>query len=188
MPRLAAIELLAAHSNFLRASELEQSFTQACWKLMETIRPDVTAAFGDIIADSSVANHWGRIGVECELKLKPIEQWVFFGTYIDTSDHGIPFKTDYQAEFAVFFDMNPNYREQVAAIPGIGAAIDALRARGFEFNFPQVAGNSWRMCYWREPMQKISYSAAIELVQLFKERLRTLFGSTFFKLVGGTAV
>jgi hypothetical protein len=112
-------------------------------------------------------------------------QWVFFGVYYDPQDQKIDFKVPFQAEFAVFFDIAKENRERLRKVPNISNAISELKAKGFEFNFPDnECGNPWRMCYWREPMSQYEGASLDELRTMFQTQLQTLFASDFYKIAG----
>jgi len=83
-------ELIAAHSKYLAAQRGDQHFIPECRRLMDAVKDGVISAFSSEIASGVLADHWGRVGVECVLKKLP--QWLFFGVYYDPYDHGIEFK------------------------------------------------------------------------------------------------
>jgi hypothetical protein len=93
-----------------------------------------------------LADHWGRVGVECVLKKLP--QCLFFGVYYDPYDHGIEFKEKDEPEFAIFFDAYSSCRDDMALLPGMISAIQEVKQRGFELNFPiDACHNRYRICY-----------------------------------------
>ena len=110
-------ELIAAHSKYLAAQRGDQHFIPECRRLMDAVKDGVISAVNTEIASGVLADHWGRVGVECVLKKLP--QWLFFGVYYDPYDHGIEFKKKDEPEFAIFFDAYPNCRDTMAGLPGI---------------------------------------------------------------------
>jgi hypothetical protein len=182
MARMISEELIKVHSEHLLLAEKEQSFRKECSRLMHAIKDDVIRPFNSEIASGEIQDHYGRLGVECELEKRPLDQWLFFGTYLETSDHQIEFKVPNQPEFAIFFDINPIHRARLAALVGLDRPITALKNAGFEFNFPENRGNRWRVFYWRETMQKYVGSEIGDLAQLFQGQLRKIFESQFYKI------
>jgi hypothetical protein len=153
-------EILRGHSEYLSAVAKEDLFKQECWRLLDELKDSVVECISGEVKNFVISDHWGRIGVECTLKRRPLEQWLFFGIYYDTSDHKIPFKIDNEPELAVFFDMAPGNRkllsQRFASQPSLEAATDQLGKGGFEFNFPKAKWNKWRICYWRQPMSSFA--------------------------------
>jgi len=178
-------KLLKAHAQFLSISPDEDHFLKECWRLNDALREDTIALFTNEIESAETANHWGRLGNECSLRNAPLGQWVFFGVYYDPQDHKINFKVPFQAEFAVFFDIVKDNRERLRKAKNISNAISELKAKGFEFNFPDnECRNPWRMCYWREPMSQYERASLDELRTRFQTQLQTLFASDFYKIAG----
>jgi hypothetical protein len=147
-----------------------------------SVKDDVIEPFRSEIALAQIADHWGRLGVECYPPRRPLGQWLFFGTYLDPQNHQIEFKVPNEAEFAIFFDIEPAQRSRLAALVGLDGSIGALNSSGFEFNLPRNRGNSWRVCYWRKTMRDLVGSEPIEVTQLLQEQLDKLFKSEFYKI------
>ena len=174
-------ELIAAHSKYLAAQRGDQHFIPECRRLMDAVKDGVISAFSSEIASGVLADHWGRVGVECVLKKLP--QWLFFGVYYDPYDHGIEFKKKDEPEFAIFFDAYPSCRDDMALLPGMISAIQEVKQRGFELNFPIAAcHNRYRICYWRRSMGDCVNSDVHVLSRMFKEMLQVFFDSRFYKL------
>jgi hypothetical protein len=63
------------------------------------------------------------------------------------------------------------------------SAIEEVKQRGFELNFPiDACHNRYRICYWRRSMGDCVNSDVHDLSRMFKEMLRVLFDSQFYKL------
>lgn len=175
-------KLIQANAQYLKVLTDRDRFLKECKNLMAAMLDDIKNTFATEISSADTADHWGRVGNECELKHAPFEQGLFYGVYYDTANHKIAFKTPYQAEFAVFFDFDKEKRENLALLPKIDRAISALKRQGFEFNFPEnKCGNPWRVCYWREPMRKYAGKTPDDLRKMFETRLKSLFDSDFYK-------
>jgi hypothetical protein len=113
-----------------------------------------------------------------------VEQWSFFGIYLDTQDHRIEFKEAFTPEFAVFLDIDRKSRERLASLNGIADAVKLLEREGFEFNFPLKKNSSPdRLCYWRDPVRKYLNSEPSDICRMFERRIGVLFGSDFFQKV-----
>jgi hypothetical protein len=134
---MISLQLIEAHSTYLKVLENENRFGTECWRLMDAIKSDVASAFNSEMSSSEEADHWGRVGIECSLIKDPFGQWVFFGIYYDPKDHKITFKVANEPEFAIFFDLEPSQRSMLASQSGIDTAIHELQDMGFEFNFPK---------------------------------------------------
>jgi hypothetical protein len=158
----------------------EEEFVREAWLLMDELREGITKTFNQEIENATVATHWGRLGVECTLRKRPVEQWVFFGVYLSEHDHGIPLTKPFQPEFAIFFDLDPRHRERISTLQEAVHAIEELRNQGFEFNFPEATWNKRRICYWRSPVLQHAGAEVSDLQQMFEERLRSLFQSRFY--------
>jgi hypothetical protein len=187
-PKMISKELIEAHSRYLALwNNEEDQFLKQSEILMGSVRETIVHQFKDEIGSSSINNRWGRLGVECVLKKRPLKQWLFFGIYYDYNNHGILFKNAGEAEFAVFFDLieQPDkYRLELEAVANISGAKEDLKRQGFEFNFPSVTkglGNKWRVAYWRQSMLKHVGKEPSELADLFKRVLTNLFESDFYK-------
>jgi hypothetical protein len=177
-------ELLSAHSRYLDAAQADRGFTPECRRLIEMSRDVVIEPFKNEIGESVIADHWGRVGIECQrLKRAPFDQWIFVGVYYDPFDHGIPFKRPGEAEFAIFLDMPPGNRDQLALVGGIAESRNGLVGHGFEFNFPEVPyRNRWRVCFWRAPMRGYLNIDAGDIANMLRDKLRILLNSEFYKL------
>ena len=174
-------ELIAAHTKYLAAQRGDRHFIPECRRLMDAVKDGVISAVNTEIASGVLADHWGRVGVECVLKKLP--QWLFFGVYYDPYDHGIEFKKKDEPEFAIFFDAYPSCRDDMALLPGMISAIQQIKQGGFEFNFPiDACHNKYRICYWRRSMGDCVNSDVHDLSRMFKEMLRVFFDSQFYKL------
>lgn len=181
--KMLSPELIAAHTEYLRATAADQRFHRECWRLIETLKDDVLRPFATEIASSDMADHWGRIGVECYPPAQPLGQWFFFGVYSDPSDHRIPFKIDGEPEFAIFWDIEAVNRPRLGKLPGIDNAIAGLKQQGFEFNFPaNDYGNRWRVCFWRCTMRDHVQADLPLLVRMFGDKLRLLIDSDFHEI------
>jgi hypothetical protein len=181
--------LIDAYSRILALRGDEERFYSEAWRLMESLKDEVRQAFPDEIESSQVAMHWGRLGVECTLKVRPLGQWVFFGIYYHSRDHGVKFKEANQPEFAVFFDVDRNNRTRLAVLGDMTRAIAELSRAQFEFNFPENScGNAWRVCYWRDPMRRYLDATVPDLRARFVERLQTLFASEFYRIARNAGV
>ncbi len=179
-------KLIETNAQYLAVCRDRERFLTECFRLMDAVREDITHLFEAEISGARPADHWGRVGNECDLQSNPLGQWLFFGVYYDPKDHKIDFKTQFQAEFAVFLDFDPKKRERLNGLPGMEKAISALRSQGFEFNFPEnKCGNAWRVCYWREPMSKYEHATLSDLCKMFETQLRSLFTSDFYRLAAG---
>src|SRR6516165_6682764 len=77
--RMISPELIAAHSKYLAAQRGDRHFIPECRRLMDAVKDGIISAFSTEIANGVLADHWGRVGVECVLKKLP--QWLFFGVY-----------------------------------------------------------------------------------------------------------
>ena len=105
------------------------------------------------------------------------------GVYYGTYDHGIEFTKKDEPEFAIFFEAYPNCRDTMARLPGMISAIEEIKQRGFELNFPiDACHNMYRVCYWRRSMRDCVNSDVRDLSRMFKEVIRVLFESQFYKL------
>ena len=188
--RMLDSKLIAAHSQFLKASPDENRFLKECQRLMDALRDDVATEFSEEIEGVTTEKaRYGRVGNECTLRNAPFGQWLFFGVYYDPQDHKIDLKVPYQAEFAVFFDIQKNTRETLPKSQNLQHAISALKVQGYEFNFPEdECGNPWRMCFWREPMSKYEGASLSELRKMFEIQLTKLFASDFYRIAGGGQV
>ena len=181
MAKMIPPELIAAHSKYLAAQREDRHFIPECRRLMDAIKDGVISEFSTEIASEVLADHWGRVGVECVLKKLP--QWLFFGVYYDPYDHGIEFKKKDEPEFAVFFDAYPSCRDAMARLPDMISTIEEVEQRGFELNFPiDACHNGYRICYWRRSMRDCVNSDVRDLSHMFKQMLRVLFESQFYKL------
>lgn len=172
-------ELLGDFSRHLALKAREQQFCREVWRLMEDLKDKVVPTLNEYVDDAKIAYHWGRIGVECNVKdVVNTRAWVFFGAYLDPSDHGIAQRNENEPDFAIFIDVNPQQRKSL-----IGAGLDVEIARmltevGFKLNFPDNAcGNPWRMAYWQVPMRECLDDQPAELAEMFVARLRPLFSS-----------
>jgi hypothetical protein len=180
--RMPDSKLIAAHEQFLKIAPDESRFLNECQRLMDALR-EVADAFEEITDATTEKPRWGRVGNECTLRSAPFGQWLFFGVYFDEQDHKVKFKIPYQAEFAIFFDIQPKNRDGLAKQPKLKEAISALRDHGFEFNFPEnKCGNAWRVCYWREPMNQHVGADLNELHTIFERQLQFLFTSDFYRI------
>lgn len=180
-------KLIEAHAQYLKIATDEGRFLNECQRLMEALR-EVADKFTNEITDVSTEGlKYGRVGNECALRKAPFGQWVFFGIYCDPQDHKIAFKVPFQAEFAVFFDIQPKNREALRKQPNVNKAIQDLKGQGFEFNFPDTerGRNAWRMCYWREPMSRFEGTELSQLRTMFETQLQTLFSSDFYRIARG---
>jgi hypothetical protein len=179
---MISLELIEAHSGYLKVQENENRFLTECWRLMDAIKNDVTNAFSSEMSSSEQVEHWGRVGIECSLIKDPFGQWVFFGIYCDPKDHKITFKAADEPEFAIFFDLEPSQRSMLASQSGIDTAIRELQDMGFESNFPKNTRNPWRLCYWRQSMRDFTTAEDSDLAELFRHQLTKLFESRFYKI------
>jgi hypothetical protein len=181
MARMIRPELIASHSKYLAAQREDRYFIPECRRLLDAIKDGVISEFSTEIASGELADHWGRVGVECVLMQLP--QWLFFGVYYDTYDHRIEFRKNDEPEFAIFFDAYPNCRDTMARLPGMISAIEEVKRRGFELNFPiDACHNMYRICYWRRSMGDCVNLNVCDLSRMLKEMLRVLFESQFYKL------
>ncbi len=180
--QMIPMELIEAHAQHLATAEKEGAFHRECWRLIEALKDEVVDSFTAEIKSAANGDHWGRLGTECNLMKQPLGQWLFFGMYLDPWDHGIEFKIANEPEFAIFFDMEPGQRSRLAALLGQSGAVTELSDLGFEFNFPKSRGNAWRVCYWRRPMRDLVGVETSDLVRLFKQQLKSLFESQFYKI------
>ena len=77
----------------------------------------------------------------------------------------------------------PVCRDDMALLPGMISAVEEVKQRGFEFNFPiDACHNRYRICYWRRSMGDCVNSDVDDLCRMFKEMLRVFFDSQFYKL------
>jgi hypothetical protein len=175
-------DLIEAHSRYLASLQGEEAFVKECLKLMDGLKENVSDSFATEIKSSSLANNWGRLGVECKLHREPLGQWLAFGAYVDTANFGIDFKLPFEPEFAIFLDIDPQHRAYLAKARRIAEAISDLKIQGFEFNFPDnPCRNGWRMCYWRDSMKHFMGLDLAALRTMFEDRLAILFGSNFYR-------
>lgn len=176
--------LIASYSTHLRLTKDVQTFHKEAWGLMEQIKDSLLPKLSSYITAGTVRQHWGRLGVECTLNRSPLDEWIFFGIYFDTNDHGIQFKRQDQPEYAVFFDFSPSNRSRLMQEQGINEALSELSDMGFELNLPEnKCKNPWRICYWREPMTMYSKLEIIDLERRFHEMLKKFFESNFYKII-----
>jgi hypothetical protein len=179
---MVVCDLIKAHSRYLAALHEEGNFVKECLHLMDSLKDNVGGSFGSEIKSRSLANNWGRLGVECKLYRQPLGQWLSFGVYVDPSNFGIEFKLPFEPEFAVFLDISPEHRAHLARARRIAETISELKNQGFEFNFPaNLCRNSWRLCYWRDSMRNFATADQAGLKEMFEERLEVLFASSFYR-------
>jgi hypothetical protein len=179
-------KLIATYSKHLNLKNDAEKFVNQGWRLIEGIKDEVHAKFRQSIVSAKMAGHWGRLGAECELTSAPLGQWLFFGIYLDTKDHGIEFKEPFTPEFAVFLDIDPKSRERLATLKGILESATPLERKGFEFNFPLKKGwNPWRLCLRRDPLTEHLNAEPSEICRLFQEWINFLISSEFFRRLSG---
>jgi hypothetical protein len=177
-------KLMNSFSKVLELSNDIDQFYIDGGRLMTSLNLEIISSFSYQIRSSKIANHWGRLGSECELFNNSLGQWLFFGIYHNTKDHLINFKLPSQPEFAIFFDINPQNRQTLIDCKGMMDSITELKKQEFEFNFPEnKTGNPWRVCYWREPMIKYVNSDVSDLRILLEKQLNILFNSNFYKII-----
>lgn len=182
--RMIKESLIKSYSTVLRLSQDIKEFYAESWRLMEKMKEDILPSFAQYIKTGKVAQHWGRLGVECELTTNNLGQWIFFGIYYDTADHHIQFVIPNEPEYAIFFDMEPKNRTRLLQTDGILGAADRLKDIKYELNFPQDnCRNPWRICYWHEPMKNYTSAEISELKKLFENQMRLFFESDFYKTV-----
>jgi len=182
--RMIKESLIKSYSTMLALSKDIREFYGDSWELMEKLKEDILPSFTCYIKTGKVAQHWGRLGVECDLTTSYLGEWIFFGIYYDTVDHGIQFVIPNEPEYAIFFDMDPKNRTKLIAADGITGAVDRLKDVKYEINFPQNnCGNAWRICYWHEPMKNHTSADISELKNLFEKQIRVFFESDFYKKV-----
>jgi hypothetical protein len=188
--KMPDLNLLEAHSQYLKIFPAEERFLEECRRLMNALRDDVVRVFqSEIIHAELWSRDDGRIGNLCTLSSAPLQQTLLFGIYYDGRNQGITFKDDYQAEFAVFFDIDPKERDNFGSVQNLEPAISSLKRQGFEFNFPRnECGNSYRLCYWREPMSQHDGATLSDVRTIFETQLRTLFESNFYRIAAGQLV
>jgi hypothetical protein len=123
-----------------------------------------------------INDHWGRHGAEIYFKhKKKYEQWMFFGIYYDSADHGIAFKKAKTPELAFFLDIDPGYREKLTMAIGIKDDIAKLRKEGFDDNlFGRVTSNQWRILSKRTSLTELNGLTLIAVTKFMTETLRTL--------------
>lgn len=174
--------LIDAYSQQLKLKSDADKFVNQGWRLVEGIKDEVQAKFRQNIVSAKMAGHWGRLGAECEFGSAPLGQWLFFGIYLDTKDHGIDFKEPFTPEFAIFFDIDPKSREHLASFKGIVDSGAHLVKEGFELNLPSKRGwNPWRLCFRRDPITKHLRSEPSDISRLFQEWIGFLISSEFFR-------
>jgi len=177
-------KLINSVSKVLELTNDIDQFYKNGWRLMNSLNDEIIESYSHQIQSSKIANHWGRLGAECELINNSLGQWLFFGIYHNTKDHLIKFKQPYQPEYAVFLDINPKNRQTLIDCKGIIDSIVELKKQGFEFNFPEnKTGNPWRVCYWRETMIKYVNSDVSDIRIALEEQLKILFNSNFYKIL-----
>jgi len=182
--RMIKESLIKSYSIMLGLSKDIKDFYNESWRLMEKMKEDILPSFTGYIKTGKVAQHFGRLGVECVLTTSHLDEWIFFGIYYDTVDHGIPFVVHNEPEYAIFFDMNPKNRPKLMEVDSIMDAADRLKDIKYERNFPEnTCKNAWRICYWREPLKKYTTADISELKNLFEAQLRLFFESDFYKKV-----
>ncbi len=188
--KMPGSNLLEAHARYLKILPAEERFLEECRRLVNALRDDVVRVFqNEIIHAEPWSRDDGRIGNLCTLSSAPFEQSLLFGIYCDGRNQGITFKDDYQAEFAVFLDIEPKGRDNLAKVQNLEFAISSLKNQGFEFNFPRnECGNSYRLCYWREPMSQHEGATLSDVRTIFETQLRTLFESNFYRIASGQLV
>lgn len=177
--------VISSYSDWLRLRNDVERFINQSWALIEELKGEIVQSFPKQITKARMAKHWGRLGAECRLWKDSLGQWLFFGIYLDTNDHKIPFKEEFQPEFAIFLDIEPKKRhllvEELKKHP-LGKLEEELVGLGFEVNFPDIKfGNAWRLCYWREPMCNHVHDDLPAIRSMFVEKLKALFDSKFYK-------
>ena len=187
--KMPGSNLLEAHVQYLKILPEEERFLEECRRLVNALRDDLVRLFQSEISHAELWNrNDGRIGNLCSLSRAPFQQSLVFGIYFDGRNQGITFKDDYQAEFAVFFDIDPKGRDSLARMRNLEPAIASLKQQGFEFNFPRdERQNPWRLCYWREPMSRHEGATVSDVRAMFEAQLQTLFESSFYRIVAGNA-
>jgi hypothetical protein len=98
--------------------------------------------------------NWGRNGLELgeSIENKSFGQWFSISYYYLTDDHGIPFKRGVP-ELAFFFDINPEYLEQICNDKTFVDILKKLEPYGFENNMEgKLTSNRWRLFVYRKPV------------------------------------
>jgi len=185
--KMPGSNLLEAHAQYLKILPAEERFLEECRRLVNALRDDVVRVFQNEIIHAELWKRGdGRIGNLCTLSRAPFEQSLLFGIYCDGRNQGITFKDDYRAEFAVFFDIDPKERDNLARVQNLEPAIASLKSQGFEFNFPKdECHNPWRLCYWREPMSQHEGATLSDVRAIFQAQLQKLFESNFYRIAAG---
>lgn len=175
--------------DLIKAVSPAKQFYKEAEALMTRLQADLAPKFSKHIRSHRIHDHWGRLGVECQLTDNPWEKFLFFGVYYDTKDHGIPFTEDERPDFAIFLDMDPKQREQkrLDEDGGIKEAAKDLEDKdeGFRCNIPTktTTWNPWRVCHWQESMCKHVGESLDHIENMFGRKLEVLFNSDLYRLL-----
>jgi hypothetical protein len=101
--RMLDRKLIDSFSETLRRQKDAVDFGAQVIKLINALKGDLCASFGNEMSAGPVLQRYGRITSDCELTTSPFGQAVGFGVYYQPDSRSISLKTEFQPEFAVFF-------------------------------------------------------------------------------------
>jgi hypothetical protein len=115
---------------------INSNFRGRAFAILDSVTNDLDyGQFGFQDVERKQVDHYGRFGINFTFARKnDHSQWMFYGIYYNTSDHGIPFKIQRIPELAFFFDISNSERERLLQNPSLIESLRVLSAYGFENN------------------------------------------------------
>lgn len=183
-------EDMANYSEYLKLSDKVNCFFNKWKYILESSRQlldSIVGEFWDADGSSGFLDHYGRYGYDYWFKHSPFGQWLSIGLYYDTYDHKIPFKREHTPELAIFYDVDPKWRETLRRDSELLESFKFFEDNGFENNLTRpVTANKWRFVFYREPITELGKEITLQVVTDFlTEKLRLFFSNqTFFRCMG----
>lgn len=183
-------EEIANYSEHLKLQDKVNLFFNKWRYMLESshqLLDSVVGEFWDANGSSGFLDHYGRCGYDYWFKHSPYGQWLSIGLYYDTYDHGIPFKREHTPELAIFYDINPKWRETLRHNPELLESFKFFEDNGFENNLTKsITANKWRFLFYREPVTELGKEITSQVVADFLTAKIHLFFSnrTFFRCMG----
>jgi len=183
-------EEMADYSEHLKLQDKVNVFFNKWRYILESSRQlldSVVGEFWDANGSSGFLDHYGRCGYDYWFKHSPYGQWLSIGLYYDTYDHGIPFEREHTPELAIFYDINPKWRETLRHSPELLESLKFFEDNGFENNLTKsITANKWRFLFYREAVTELGKEITSQVVADFlTAKLRLFFSNqTFFRCMG----
>ena len=147
----------------------------------------IVGEFWDADGSSGFLDHYGRCGYDYWFRHSPYGQWLSIGLYYNTYDHKIPFKSEHTPELAIFYDINPKWRQTLRRNSELLESLKFFEDNGFENNLTKsITVNKWRFVFYRKPVTDLGKGITAKvLCDFLTEKLRLFFSNQkFFKCMG----